>query len=113
MINILSSKLESLLTKCNIGQPRARECFECLLNVGITEQQIIDTFIPINSYNGSFEFDISLLDLLSEKWNLLTNQKIDDKCTISDLKKKIKYCKNPMEKRRLEKEINKLYKSKK
>ena len=49
--------------------------------------------------------------LLSELFREQDDQTQKD--TISSLKKRIKYCKNPMEKRDLEQQLNRLYKERK
>lgn len=69
-----------------------------------------------NSNNIIIDDLIDILNKQSMKWNDIFNDsniyqyKSDD---ISALKKRIKYCKNPMEKKKLEQELNLLYKKRK
>ena len=50
---------------------------------------------------------------LLEKMSDLLNQESPSQPDISSLKKRIKYCKNPMEKKKLQQELNVLYKEQK
>ena len=50
---------------------------------------------------------------LLEKMSDLLNQESPSQPDISSLKKRIKYCKNPMEKKMLQQELNALYKEQK
>ena len=50
-----------------------------------------------------------ILQKLEEFWDELTTKEED----ISSLKKQIKYCKNPMQKKQLEKKLNEAYKKRK
>jgi hypothetical protein len=52
-------------------------------------------------------------DLLEKAANLYNSEIVFPKESISSVKKQIKYCKNPMEKKRLEEKLNGLYKEKK
>lgn len=52
----------------------------------------------------------SLSEVLDE---ICMNEVQSKQDTISSLKKRIKYCKNPLEKKNLEKELNDLYKKRK
>lgn len=47
---------------------------------------------------------------LLEKMSDLYNKKLTPQTDIPSLKKRIKYCKNPMEKKKLQQELNTLYK---
>lgn len=112
---ILSERLESLLMGCNSAD-RAREYFTALLNIGITEEQIEETFVIKNrmdySMFPSFDFKIKMLEYISEKWNELPNEN-NSGSSIPDIKRKIKHSKNPMEKKMLEKQLNVLFKKRK
>ena len=66
------------------------------------------------------DYDIKLKELLesmrtypslSEVLDEICNEVQSKQDTISSLKKRIKYCKNPLEKKNLEKELNDLYKN--
>ena len=68
------------------------------------------------------DYDIKLKELLesmrtypslSEVLDEICNEVQSKQDTISSLKKRIKYCKNPLEKKNLEKELNDLYKNRK
>lgn len=68
------------------------------------------------------DYDIKLRELLesmrtypslSEVLAEICNEVQSKQDTISSLKKRIKYCKNPLEKKNLEKELNDLYKNRK
>lgn len=50
--------------------------------------------------------------LLAKLW-MSCNEVQSKQDTISSLKKRIKYCKNPIEKKNLERELNDLYKKRK
>ena len=54
-----------------------------------------------------------IVDKLNELKYLVEDVGQDVKTDISSLKKRIKYCKNPMEKKKLEQELNTLYKEQK
>lgn len=111
VIRILSERLENLLVDCN-AHIRARECFEVLLKAGITEEQIEETFVIHNeSELFPYDFKLKMLEYISEIWNQL--ETASNAFSVSDMKKRIKHCKNPMEKNRLEKELNSLYKERK
>lgn len=66
------------------------------------------------------DYDMKLKELL-ESMRTYPSLSEDEICnevqlkqdTISSLKKRIKYCKNPLEKKNLEKELNDLYKKRK
>lgn len=63
--------------------------------------------------NGLSEADYPLsLEKLRELWEALSDTE-EIKPTIPQLKKRIKYCRNPMEKKKLQHELNKVYKEKK
>lgn len=70
----------------------------------------------LNANNIIIDDLVEILNKQSTDWNGILNgsnimqSKSDD---ISSLKKRIKYCKNPMEKKKLEQELNSLYKKKK
>ena len=110
----MDTELQTLIEKLgHFGKDRATKCFEALLNIGVTNQQIIDNFVIVN-YSPGFDFHFGLLEIISEKWNDLACSGIDfNKSTIPNLKKRIKHSKNPMEKKMLEKELNALYKERK
>lgn len=68
------------------------------------------------------DYDMKLKELLesmrtypslSEVLNEICNEVQSKQDTISSLKKRIKYCKNPIEKKNLERELNDLYKKRK
>ena len=68
------------------------------------------------------DYDIKLKELLesmrtypslSEVLDEICNEVQSKQDTISSLKKRIKYCKNPIEKKNLERELNDLYKKRK
>lgn len=68
------------------------------------------------------DYDMKLKELLesmrtypslSEVLDEICNEVQSKQDTISSLKKRIKYCKNPLEKKNLEKELNDLYKNRK
>lgn len=68
------------------------------------------------------DYDMKLKELLdSMRTYLSLSEALDEICnevqskqdTISSLKKRIKYCKNPIEKKNLERELNDLYKKRK
>lgn len=68
------------------------------------------------------DYDMNLRELLesmrtypslSEVLDEICNEVQSKQDTISSLKKRIKYCKNPLEKKNLEKELNDLYKNRK
>ena len=68
------------------------------------------------------DYDMKLKELLesmrpypslSEVLDEICNEVQSKQDTISSLKKRIKYCKNPIEKKNLERELNDLYKKRK
>ena len=68
------------------------------------------------------DYDMNLRELLesmktypslSEVLDEICNEVQSKQDTISSLKKRIKYCKNPIEKKNLERELNDLYKNRK
>lgn len=68
------------------------------------------------------DYDMKLKELLesmktypslSEVLDEICNEAQSKQDTISSLKKRIKYCKNPIEKKNLERELNDLYKKRK
>ena len=68
------------------------------------------------------DYDMKLKELLesmktypslSEVLDEICNEVQSKQDTISSLKKRIKYCKNPIEKKNLERELNNLYKNRK
>lgn len=69
----------------------------------------LETFCEGGYTSLSFEFDKDHKDPVECTFKF--NKSCED--SISSLKKRIKYCKNPMEKKNLEKELNALYKSRK
>lgn len=75
--------------------------------------------VLIEIYSSTEEKPISLVDvfgLLGEEFNKSKNnhnENCSNKDNISNIKKRIKYCKNPMEKKKLEQELNLLYKERK
>jgi hypothetical protein len=83
-----------------------------LVNLGIKEAIGIDD--KLSKSNGLNSI-LTICDdfLLTEELMESCNEKLSFQETIPNLKKRIKYCKNPMEKKRLEKELNGLYKENK
>ena len=66
-------------------------------------------------YSVTKEEPVSLVEILESltKFDNKQNEICSNKNDISKLKKRIKYCKNPMEKKKLEQELNLLYKKRK
>ncbi len=70
-------------------------------------------------YSATKEKPVSLVEVLETlnksliNFDNKQNGMHSNKHDISDLKKRIKYCKNSMEKKRLEQELNLLYKKRK
>ena len=89
-------------------QTLARSCgiqIQNLVNLGI--EKVIGLDNKLGEHN---DFNVkSLYDILQELANNYDKQVTFEE-TIPNLKKRIKYCKNPMEKKILEKELNRLYK---
>ena len=80
-------------------------------DIGIDKRitQYEDGYLEIYFNDGSAFPTCELLEKMSDLYNndLLPQQ------DISSLKKRIKYCKNPMEKKMLQQELNALYKEQK
>lgn len=66
-------------------------------------------------YSATKEESVSLVEILESltKFDNKQNEICSNKNDISNLKKRIKYCKNPLEKKKLEQELNLLYKKRK
>lgn len=79
-----------------------------LVNLGIKEAIEIDDKLS-EQICCEIKSLYDILEVLSDEYN----EKLYFKETIPNLKKRIKYCKNPMEKKMLEKELNGLYKKNK
>lgn len=101
----------------------------------LSQEQVIDVIDELNILNSISRYDISVDELLtsllsmtklgivcSETMNaedvshmqiseILNNNKYAP--TISELKKRIKYCRNPMERKQLQQELNMVYKEQK
>jgi len=106
----LDSETIQILLKC------CGRRIQNLVNQGIKETITLDEQIEtskkdngIRSNNVVYDDFIDILQELANDYN----SQLTFEETIPNLKKKIKYCKNPMERKMLEKELNKLYKESK
>lgn len=72
---------------------------------------------PLREYMESQDWKSSPIDycdiLLSGNEGYYKKPQLSSDITVSQLKKQIKHCKNPLEKRSLEKQLNRLYKERK
>ena len=102
----LDNKIIQVLTSRCVRQ------IQDLVNLGIKESIEIEN--KLSKSNG-LDSILTICDdfLLTEELMESCNEKLSFQETIPNLKKRIKYCKNPMEKKRLEKELNGLYKENK
>ena len=88
-----------------------QESFQAIKNMAdMLDMSVEEYSNQLICFNDGSAFPIcELLDKMSDLYNndLLPQQ------DISSLKKRIKYCKNPMEKKKLQQELNVLYKEQK
>ena len=97
----------------------AKKQEECLRNeiqeeLGINVEPNTLTIENIKSMLNQFCNDNSVFsEEVSDSYYEFREQNKFSKDNVSSLKKRIKYCKNPMEKKKLQKELNALYKEQK
>lgn len=105
----VSNALKNILERIR----KEEESFQAIKNMadmlGMSVEEYSNQLIYFN--DGSAFPTCELLEKMSDLYNnnLLPQPDID----ISSLKKRIKYCKNPMEKKKLQQELNALYKEQK
>ena len=103
----VSNALKNILERIR----KEEESFKAIKNMadmlGMSVEEYSNQLIYFN--DGSAFPTCELLEKMSDLYNndLLPQQ------DISSLKKRIKYCKNPMEKKKLQQELNALYKEQK
>ena len=103
----VSNALKNILERIR----QEEESFQAIKNMadmlGMSVEEYSNQLIYFN--DGSAFTTCELLEKMSDLYNndLLSQQ------DISSLKKRIKYCKNPMEKKKLQQELNALYKEQK
>ena len=102
----VSSALKRLIELC-----RREESLQAMKNMadalGMSIEEYANKLIYFN--DGTAFPTCELLEKMSD----LLNQESHSQPDISSLKKRIKYCKNPMEKKMLQQELNALYKEQK
>ena len=103
----VSSALKRLIELCR----REEESLQAMKNMadalGMSIEEYANKLIYFN--DGTAFPTCELLEKMSD----LLNQESPSQPDISSLKKRIKYCKNPMEKKMLQQELNALYKEQK
>lgn len=103
----VSNALKSILERLR----QEEESFQAVKNMadalGMSIEEYANKMICFN--DGSAFPTCELLENMSD----LYNSNLIPQQDISSLKKRIKYCKNPLEKKQLEKELNALYKEQK
>lgn len=100
----LCKELDTLLELCE-DKEQARACFLAMLNLGISVEEITNNFIIVD---GRMDFKLKILEILSDIWNRNIPITSYEK-SVSQIKKEIKHSNNPMEKKKLEKQLNTLY----
>ncbi len=81
---------------------------EILERIGVTIETVANETNTVNEINAAF----NSLNIIVIKSDEFESNKIPDD-DITSLKKKIKYCKNPLEKKNLEQRLNVAYKKRK
>ena len=103
----VSNALKNILERIR----KEEESFQAIKNMadmlGMSVEEYSNQLIYFN--DGSAFPTCELLEKMSD----LYNNDLLPQPDISSLKKKIKYCKNPMEKKKLQQELNALYKEQK
>lgn len=97
-----------ITTKENLTKEVAKHSYEEWMKYRNDElkkfiEYLVDKEIELTLYNVMQEF--------SKRYELENNDPQDQ--SISQFKKMIKYCKNPLEKKQLERKLNELYKERK
>ena len=113
----LQNNVHVLVSVCHVSNhlhnilKRCREQDETLIAIknmaDMLGMTVEDCANEIEIIGGYPEFSYELLEKLSD---LYDESFILPKESISNLKKRIKYCKNPMERKKLQQELNSLYK---
>ena len=103
----VSNALKRLIELCR----REEESLQAMKNMtdalGMSIEEYANKLIYFNDGTAFPTYE------LLEKMSDLLNQESPSQPDISFLKKRIKYCKNPMEKKKLQQELNALYKEQK
>lgn len=104
----VSNALKNILERIR----KEEESFQAIKNMadmlGMSVEEYSNQLIYFN--DGSAFPTCELLEKMSDLYN---NDLLPQKEDISSLKKRIKYCKNPMGKKKLQQELNALYKEQK
>lgn len=99
-----STHLQNLLEQCR----KQDEALTAMKNMADMLNMTVEEYANEIEIIGAYpEFSYELLEKLSDLYNKLF---IYPQESISNLKKRIKYCKNPMERKKLQQELNQLYK---
>ncbi len=100
---LVSNHLRSILEQCR----KQDEALSAMKNMAdMLDMTVEECANEIEIIGGYPEFSNELL----EKLSALNKQFVFPKESISNLKKRIKYCKNPMERKKLQQELYLLYK---
>ena len=103
----VSSALKRLIELCRYEEETLKEMKNMEDAFAMSIEEYANKLIYFN--DGTAFPTCELLEKISD----LLNQELPSQPNISSLKKKIKYCKNPMEKKMLQQELNALYKEQK
>ena len=101
------AKLGGAIVVPNIGIPSEELSRQLLIVSQIIQKQ--NKIEIINELKHVYDSKVSLEDSLQELSDLATNPD-DFSSDIPSLKKRIKYCKNPLERKSLERQLNAAYK---
>ena len=103
----VSNALKNILERIR----KEEESFQAIKNMadmlGMSIEEYANKLIYFN--DGTAFPTCELLEKMSD----LLNQELPSQSDIPSIKKRIKYCKNPMEKKKLQQELNALYKEQK
>lgn len=103
----VSSELKRLIELCRYEEESLQAMKNMADAFGMSIEECANNLIYFN--DGTAFPTCELLEKMSDLWNKDLLLQPD----ISSLKKRIKYCKNPMEKKKLQQELNALYKEQK
>ena len=100
----VSSALKRLIELCRYEEESLQAMKNMSDALGMSIEEYANKLIYFNDGTAFPTYE------LLEKMSDLLNQESHSQPDISSLKKRIKYCKNPMEKKKLQQELNALYK---
>lgn len=103
----IKNDLLNLIDYCNNDERLVIELKNFADRFGLSAYEIIDLIRCNSFYTYKYK---SLYEEFEKLTELRSFESVIRKQNISSIKKKIKYCKNPMEKKKLQQELNKLFK---